>query len=379
MLTSSQLRDPSLGYVDEIRAANPDAIVTGYLYGIGDNASNSDSRRCMSPTGAPSGFSEQWWLRNADGSFARMSSGSGRRLTNPTSWVPANAAGQRWGEHVGRWVADCAIAAGGQDGVQYDMVNDTGLFAQWPGWRISSRVPNIDMNRNGVRDIAEWGADETDRRWGEALRDLMADTRAAVGPDAIVQSSSGNGTSFYRSANGQMYEHGNSPSNGVFNDSLIRMMQQWDANHYGEQWSIMASQGGSSAQTNYKFMRHNLAATLMTNAEFAHGCGAPCNYTTQWWYDEYSVDTVTGFPTSDASRKGYLGKPNGPAVKLSSGLWRRDFDNGVALANNTNASITYSLGGTFRRINGTQDRAVNNGQWVSSVTLPAQDGLVLLR
>ena len=238
------------------------------------------------------------------------------------------------------------------------------------------------MNRNGVRDIAEWGADEVDRRWGAALRDLMAKTRAAVGPNAIVGSNSGNGTSFHPSANGQMYEHGNSPSNGVFNDSLIQMMRQWDANHYGEQWSVMSSQTGSNtsgAQTNYRYMRHNLAATLMTNSYFGHGCGAPCNYDSQWWYDEYSVDTVTGLPTSNATRKGYLGQPTGPATKLGNGLWRRDFDNGIVLANNTSSSISYALGGTFRRIRGTQDPAVNNGQSVSSVTLPAQDGLILLR
>ena len=134
---------------------------------------------------------------------------------------------------MARWAADCIVAAGGEHGVQYDMVNDTSLFAQWPNWRISSRVPNIDMNRNGVRDVAEWGADEVDRRWGEALRDLMAKTRAAVGPNAIVGSNSGNGTTFHPWANGQMYEHGNSTSNGVFNDSLIQMMRQWDANHFG--------------------------------------------------------------------------------------------------------------------------------------------------
>ena len=126
-------------------------------------------------------------------------------------------------------------------------------------------------------------------------------------------------------------------------------------------------------------MRHNLAATLMTNSYFGHGCGAPCNYVSQWWYDEYSVDTVTGLPTSNGTRKGYLGAADGPATRLGNGLWRRDFANGIALANNTSSSVSYALGGTFRRIRGTQDPAVNNGQSVSSVTLPAQDGLVLLR
>ena len=139
-----------------------------------------------------------------------------------------------------------------------------------------------------------------------------------------------------------MYEHGNSPSNGVFNDSLIRMMQQWDANHFGTlHWSAMESQAGSSGvQSNYRFMRRNLAATLMTDSYFGHGCGAPCNYNSQWWYDEYSVNPTTGVATGDASRKGYLGQPTGPAVREHpTAWWRRDFGSAVSRwSNNTSLS-----------------------------------------
>ena len=89
-------------------------------------------------------------------------------------------------------------------------------------------------------------------------------------------------------------------------------MQRWDATHFGTLYSAMQSQGGTTgAQTNYAYMRHNLAAALMTDTYFGHGCGAPCNYNTNWWYDEYSVSTATGAPTRDASRKGYLGQANG--------------------------------------------------------------------
>lgn len=60
-------------------------------------------------------------------------------------------------------------------------------------------------------------------------------------------------------------------------------------------------------------------------------------------------------------------------------VFRRDFQHGIVLANATPTTRTINLGGTFQRIKGSQDPAVNNGQKVTSVTLPPYDGLLLVR
>jgi hypothetical protein len=60
-------------------------------------------------------------------------------------------------------------------------------------------------------------------------------------------------------------------------------------------------------------------------------------------------------------------------------VFRRDFEHGIALANATPSSRTIDLGGTFRRIKGTQDPDVNDGATVTSVTLSPYDGLLLVR
>lgn len=60
-------------------------------------------------------------------------------------------------------------------------------------------------------------------------------------------------------------------------------------------------------------------------------------------------------------------------------VFRRDFEHGIAIANATPTTRTISLGGTFKRIKGTQDPAVNNGATVTSVTLDPYDGLLLVR
>jgi hypothetical protein len=60
-------------------------------------------------------------------------------------------------------------------------------------------------------------------------------------------------------------------------------------------------------------------------------------------------------------------------------VWRRDFEGGIALVNPTDSADTVSLGGTFRKIRGKQDPKVNSGATVSSVSVPARDGVILLR
>jgi hypothetical protein len=69
-------------------------------------------------------------------------------------------------------------------------------------------------------------------------------------------------------------------------------------------------------------------------------------------------------------------------VKLQAGdrnVYRRDFQNGVALVNATEGTTTVNLGGAFHKIKGTQAPKVNDGSLVTAVTLPPKDGLILLR
>jgi hypothetical protein len=62
-----------------------------------------------------------------------------------------------------------------------------------------------------------------------------------------------------------------------------------------------------------------------------------------------------------------------------SNLWRRDFTNGTVLLNATNGPVTMNVGSGYRRIQGTQDRVTDSGAAVSSVTVPAQDALLLVK
>ena len=91
-------------------------------------------------------------------------------------------------------------------------------------------------------------------------------------------------------------------------------------------------------------------------------------YTGVVWFDEYNANL--GQPVSTSL----------PTAAWQNGVWRRDFTNGIALVNpKGNGAQTVQLGGTFVKINGTQDPSVNSGQTVTSVTLQDRDGIILLR
>jgi hypothetical protein len=60
-------------------------------------------------------------------------------------------------------------------------------------------------------------------------------------------------------------------------------------------------------------------------------------------------------------------------------VFRREFENGLALANATPQWQTVQVGSGYRRIAGNQDPAVNNGQAVTQVSIPPYDGLLLVK
>src|SRR5262249_29107787 len=117
-------------------------------------------------------------------------------------------------------------------------------------------------------------------------------------------------------------------------------------------------------------MRWGLTLSLMTDVYFGMTLGGDHN--TRWWYDEY--DGGDGI-----RRRGYLGQPLGAPIVLANGLYRREFTNGIVLNNSSIGTQTIQLGGTFKKLRGSQNPTLNNGASVTSVTIPAHDGIILLR
>jgi hypothetical protein len=120
-------------------------------------------------------------------------------------------------------------------------------------------------------------------------------------------------------------------------------------------------------------MRWGLTLSLMSGVYYEligefYGNSINC----RWWFDEY--DGGEGI-----RKRGYLGQPLGAYKRLSTGVYRRDFQRGIALNNSSDAPAAVALGAPFRKLKGVQDPALNDGSTVRTVTIPPRDGIILLR
>jgi hypothetical protein len=143
----------------------------------------------------------------------------------------------------------------------------------------------------------------------------------------------------------------------AWNNQVLNFPDPQGMPRYNAFWDAYVSQ-------DLKQMRWGLTLAMMASMYYM-------SPNANGWYDEYWGGSL--------NRRGYLGKATGPAVKLQNGVWRRDFENGIALNNSTGSTQTVSLGATFRHLTGTQAPLINDGSSVTVASVPAQDGVILLR
>lgn len=124
--------------------------------------------------------------------------------------------------------------------------------------------------------------------------------------------------------------------------------------------------------TDYKMMRYGLCSALMVdNGWYVYL--QPTGTMRSRWYDEY--DAHIGTPLYAAPTAPYPVSQGGDG-----NYWRRTYSNGLVLVNPSKTKTSYvHVPAGYKRLHGTQDPAVNNGQVVSTVTIPPRSGLLLIR
>jgi hypothetical protein len=116
--------------------------------------------------------------------------------------------------------------------------------------------------------------------------------------------------------------------------------------------------------TDYQTLRYGLASCMMDNGYFVYNSSDA--YNDLPWFDEYNANLGAAIT-------------NPPTAAWQKGVYRRDFQNGIALVNpKGNGAQTVTLETSYKKISGSQAPSVNNGQTVTTVTLQDRDGVILL-
>ena len=119
------------------------------------------------------------------------------------------------------------------------------------------------------------------------------------------------------------------------------------------------------ARGDYRAFRFGLASSLLGNGYYSHTLHDAA-YSTVPWFDEYEVP---------------LGKPVDPwpAAAWQNGVWKRRYEQALVLVNPTASPKVVDVGPGWQRFRGQQDPGVNSGAAATTLTLPPQDGLILIR
>ncbi len=340
----AQVFNPTL--FTEVRRMHPDIIILAYIptksYAMVWNDSLHDVLK------NDIAAHDEWRLRTPDGS--------------PLSVWPNTFAlniSTGYAEYLARFTAERVLASGVWDGVFFDEASAT---ISW------LNGGNLDLNRDGNRDSAS----EADRLWKDGMLRLVRTTRQLAGPNTFIVMNGDNDPDIAKATNGRMFETFPTPWEGDgswshVTGNYLRMEKQVG---YQPLFIINANSNNTGNRTDYKKVRFGLASTLMGDGYFGYDHGDQ-DHGQFWRYDE--MEASLGRPTSVPRNL------VGPSVSIRPGVWRRDFERGIAIVNSTDQPQYVELGGDFERLRGSQDPSVNNGEINDALEIPAKDGLILFR
>jgi hypothetical protein len=223
--------------------------------------------------------------------------------------------------------------------------------------------------------------------WKTGMADLAARLRNSLPGKLIIANTGGSADISGASLNGGMIEgvdqNGKNNFVGDANGDPTAFYNSWMSGGSAPQTFIYngsdaITTGTDAARTDYRTMRFLFTRTLLNNGFFDYdeflvsNTSAGLNsggHQTTWWYDEYD---------NAGQGTGYLGYALTDATQPITGVFRRDFQHGIDLCNTTAVTQTVSLGKTYKRIDGVQDHATNDGSKLTVVTLQPRDGIILL-
>ncbi len=328
--------------VREIKRINPNIKLLAYVSSseISQSRYNGDSR---SPGGKlASRIPEAWFLPRANGS--RASWWPGAYLLNASTLSPS-VGGQTWRTFLGPFIRDEIMSTGLWDGVFLDAAYDnvTGFFGN-----------DLDPDRNGKANTPA----EINSTYRNGMRELISNVRRAIGNDKIIIN---NSSAVYGDiSNGVLYE--NFPRYG-FTGPFAELRTTLGKNPEPKVSAINTNTNNRENPNDFRLMRYGLASALVADSFYSFDAGDSGHHRT-WWYDEYEAP---------------IGNARSAPRNIKTDVWSREYQRGIAIVNATKKAEDITLPGEFEKLRGSQDPRTNDGSIVTRVTVPPEDGVVLIR
>jgi len=344
--------------VQAIKAKNPKALIFLYV--------NSNELQYRSAPGAFTAYQSKldamkWWLYADAAKTQKVTStfGNGYYIINNTLFTPKDSSG----DDAIDWITKFYFSNYYQPNPAID-----GFFMDNTFWR-----PYVDgdWQRNGVVDLQTSPATQQWLRQGYAryytlIKSLMPGGKYQIGNVGDWGDPGSTITEYRGLLNGGVMEAYIGKSWSVeswagWANMMARYRKVMGA--LGEPKLVIFNQWGDP--TDYQSLRYGLGSCLLGDAYYSF-TNTATGYNGVVWFDEYNASLGQATPS--------------PVAAWQSGVWRRDFDNGIVLVNpKGNGPKTVTLENGFVKLKGTQDPATNNGQTVTTVTLKDRDGVILLR
>ncbi|HLD31561.1 MAG TPA: putative glycoside hydrolase [Patescibacteria group bacterium] len=328
------------GLLKKMRQWNPEIVLLVYVspQEIRTDAAvgYSQMRRELA-----AGLSDHWYLRDTQGK--KLSWWPGTYLLNVTE-----ASG--WPAHLTEFVSTKILATGLWDGVFYDNAWDNIT------WFAGAKV---DTDNNGQIDT------NANQRWQTGMKNIYNETRRLAGNQYVLVGN--NETTYYaKELNGMLLENFS-----IINwpNYLGRYAYNNDERRSPQVNLINSNTNNTGQAADYQKMRFGLTSTLLQDGYFSFDYGDQ-NHGQTWWYDEYNVDL--GQPVTESGIESGMGD-------IKKGVWKRSFENGLAVVNSADTAQIVDLGGEYEKIHGTQDPDINDGEIVNETRVEAADGLILLK
>ena len=336
--------------VQSMKALNPGLKVGQYtiLNEASTTSANSDLTAKLDAM--------NWWLRDAlTGAKTQWSTSYGAWDINQTEWTGADANGDRWPQ----WLAKRDARMFFQRVPEFDLWYFDNVM-------LNSRVATANWKLDGSNWSSKEATVAAAYRRGHAAEWLAAETAA---PGRLQMGNVDNDLSSpeYR---GQL--------GGAFLEALmgksysietwagwVPMMQRYLATTANLRGPALVGFNVHGSPSDYRFFRYAFTSCLLGNGAFSFTDSA-LGYSSVPWFDEYEV--ALGAPAEAATLNAW-----------SNGVYRRLYANAMVLVNPQLDARTVTIEPGWRRLLAGQDPVTNNGQAVGTLTLPAKDGIVLVR